>query len=273
MLTAILGSIIVYIYTIVAFRLFRSDMVLDNYPDEDIDLCDDLLVCFLNTFNEGLRAGDVGAIIDPASPGDSSYAVKLIFELSYYVFVITIILNLVFGIIIDTFAQLRESNAFIKDQTENLCFICGIDRFTFDNKGEGFEHHVKKDHNMWAYMFLMIYLRDKDPTEYNGWEQYLAKKIADDETSFFPVKKALVLQALQEQEEAHEVAKEQRVVTMAEQVAELIPQIELLQKGLNSKDKTAESLTVLEGKLDKIARSVEAFAPPVVEAESVRLAR
>lgn len=32
------------------------------------------------------------------------------------------------------------------------CFICGIDRFVFDQLGEGgngFEEHITNDHNMW----------------------------------------------------------------------------------------------------------------------------
>ena len=31
-------------------------------------------------------------------------------------------------------AQLREANAFIKHDMENTCFICGVDRFTFDTQ-------------------------------------------------------------------------------------------------------------------------------------------
>ena len=69
---AVLGGVIVYIYTVIAYSMFRDDMILDNYPDEDIPMCTDLLVCFLNTFNEGLRGGDIGAIIDPSAPADGS---------------------------------------------------------------------------------------------------------------------------------------------------------------------------------------------------------
>lgn len=270
LLTGILGSIIIYVYTIVAFASFRDDMILDNYPDEDIPLCDDLLVCFLNTFNEGLRAGDIGAVIDPASTEDASYGIKYIFELTYYLFVITIILNLVFGIIIDTFAQLRESNAFIKAQTENLCFICGFDRFTFDSKGKGFDNHVKQDHNMWNYMFLMIYLHDKPKTEFNGWEAHVAKRIEEDEPSFFPINRALVLQALQEQEEADGVLKELRTLTMAQQVSELVTQVEGLKESLKGGSDAQPS--GVESKLDKIASTLDGFAPSVVRAERVRVA-
>ena len=56
-------------------------------------MCTDLLVCYLNTFNEGLRGGDIGAIVDPSAPADEYFTFKLVYELSYYVIVITIILS------------------------------------------------------------------------------------------------------------------------------------------------------------------------------------
>jgi inositol 1,4,5-triphosphate receptor type 1 len=49
------------------------------------------------------------------------------------------------GIIIDTFAVLREEDAKKKDDMENFCFICGIEKDVFDKKGEnkkGFLYHV-----------------------------------------------------------------------------------------------------------------------------------
>ena len=67
--------------------------VPDASADEDIPMCTDLLVCYLNTFNEGLRGGDVGAIIDPSATDDEYFTFKLVYELSYYVIVITIILS------------------------------------------------------------------------------------------------------------------------------------------------------------------------------------
>jgi len=74
---------------------------------------------------------------------------------------------------------------------ENFCFICGLDRFKLDTTGPGFDHHVAHDHNMWAYLYLIIYLKHKDPTEYNGWEQHVASKAEREDASFFPRNAAL----------------------------------------------------------------------------------
>ena len=31
---------------------------------------------------------------------------------------------------------------------------------------------------MWNYLYLIVHLREKDPTEYNGWEQHVADTMA-----------------------------------------------------------------------------------------------
>lgn len=42
---------------------------------------------------------------------------------------INLITEIIAGIIIDTFAVLREEMDAKKEDMENLCFICGLDRF------------------------------------------------------------------------------------------------------------------------------------------------
>ena len=76
---------------------------------------------------------------------------------------------------------------------ENTCFICGVERFTLDTKGGGFDRHTESDHNMWKYLFMLSYLWTKEPTEYNGWEQYVADLVREGSTSFIPRNTAIVL--------------------------------------------------------------------------------
>jgi len=50
------------------------------------------------------------------------------------------------GIIIDTFGSLREKDNEKKMDVQEICFICGFDRETFDRKsdaGGGFIGHIK----------------------------------------------------------------------------------------------------------------------------------
>ena len=48
---------------------------------------------------------------------------------------------------------------------------------------------------MWSYLFMYVYLREKEPTEYNGWEQYVAEQIGVSpiETGFIPCNNAIAL--------------------------------------------------------------------------------
>jgi hypothetical protein len=44
--------------------------------------------------------------------------------------IILLFFNIIFGIIIDTFAGLRDEAAVMEDDMKNVCFICGTDRQT-----------------------------------------------------------------------------------------------------------------------------------------------
>ena len=64
-------------------------------------------------------------------------------------------------VFIDTFAELREKKEMVDEQVTGRCFICGIERFVFDQLSHdvnGFEDHIKNHHNMWKYLFFLVYL-------------------------------------------------------------------------------------------------------------------
>jgi len=55
------------------------------------------------------------------------------------------------------------------------------------------ETHVAHEHNPEHYIFLRIYLAEKDPNEYTGQEQYVQQCIRAKTIKFFPLKKASCL--------------------------------------------------------------------------------
>jgi hypothetical protein len=74
---------------------------------------------------------------------------------------------------------------------KNRCYICNIERHEFDRYAQGFENHIKNDHNLWQYLYFLVYMKSKDPTDYNGtesaiWQFYLKGKI-----DWFPLYKAI----------------------------------------------------------------------------------
>ena len=219
-LTAVFGVVIIWIYAIVGFHWKRVFVLQD---DEGNLLCTTLLNCLVNAVSSGLRSGDIGAIMEPRVTWEAEYPYIVLYQFTYYVIVITVLLNIIFGIIIDTFSELRTDRAKKKQLMENTCFICSVDRFTLDTRGGGFERHIKEDHNMWAYLYLVVYLRTKEETEYNGWEQYVADMIARGDTSFMPQNNAIVLKEFKDREDA-----ERRLV--AEQISQLSQDVKIISR-------------------------------------------
>ena len=133
MMTAVFGVIIVYIYAIIGYVYLSDSFAVGGFPDEDIPMCTNLPDCWVGALSEGLRGGDIGGFMDARSPDDSLFYVQILYQLSFWAIVITILLNVIFGIIIDTFGELRSDNLAKKDDMENICFICGVDRFQLDS--------------------------------------------------------------------------------------------------------------------------------------------
>ena len=53
------------------------------------------------------------------------FAARVIYDLPFYFIVIIIVLNLIFGVIIDTFADLRSEKQKKEEILKTTCFICG----------------------------------------------------------------------------------------------------------------------------------------------------
>ena len=52
---------------------------------------------------------------------------RVVYDLLFFFIVIIIVLNLIFGVIIDTFADLRSEKQTKDEILRNSCFICGMD--------------------------------------------------------------------------------------------------------------------------------------------------
>jgi len=114
-----------------------------------------------------------------------------VFDLSFFLVVITVLLNIIFRIIIDTFAELRDKKKKTDDDIKNVCFICNIERQTFDRETEeGFEIHINYDHKVWQYLNFIIHLKSIPVTELNGTESYILDLLVKDNISWFPMQKS-----------------------------------------------------------------------------------
>ncbi|XP_041983681.1 inositol 1,4,5-trisphosphate receptor isoform X2 [Aricia agestis] len=156
--------------------------------------CDSLIMCIVTTLNQGLRnGGGIGDILRAPASFEPLFVARVVYDLLFFFVVIIIVLNLIFGVIIDTFADLRSEKQQKELILKNTCFICGLNRSAFDNKTVSFEEHIKSEHNMWHYLYFMVLVRVKDPTEFTGPESYVHSMIKSNNLEWFPRLRALSL--------------------------------------------------------------------------------
>ncbi|XP_072171379.1 ryanodine receptor 2-like [Diadema setosum] len=185
-LTLMMTSVIIYLYTVLAFNFFRKFYTKEE--DGEVDFkCHNMMTCFVFHLHSGLRAG--GGIADEieAPDGDEYEFYRIIFDITFFFFVIVILLAIIQGLIIDAFGELRDQLEQVKEDMETKCFICGIGREYFDKLPHGFELHTSKEHDLSNYMFFLMYLINKPETEHTGQESYVWQLYQQRCWDFFPV--------------------------------------------------------------------------------------
>lgn len=120
---------------------------------------------------------------------------RYLYDLCFFVVVTIGLLNLIFGIIIDTFSSIREK-AYEENQIrENRCTICGLTRQEFERReAGGWYKHYQIEHNLWAYYFFLIHLDTKESTEFTGLEDYVNKCRQQRSLDWLPRRQALALE-------------------------------------------------------------------------------
>ncbi|XP_053087948.1 inositol 1,4,5-trisphosphate receptor type 1 isoform X4 [Pangasianodon hypophthalmus] len=241
-LTAVLGLILVYLFSIVGYIFFKDDFILEvdrisnstleegvnqassflsegscvlengtclsvGTEEDDVErACDSLWMCMITVLSHGLRSGGgVGDVLRKPSKEEPLFAARVIYDLLFFFLVIIIVLNLIFGVIIDTFADLRSEKQRKEEVLKTTCFICGLERDKFDNKTVTFEEHIKEEHNLWHYLYFIVLVRVKDSTEYTGPESYVAQMIKEHNLDWFPRMRAMSLVSSDSEGEQNEL--------------------------------------------------------------------
>uniref|UniRef100_A0A8B9VY90 Inositol 1,4,5-trisphosphate receptor n=1 Tax=Anas zonorhyncha TaxID=75864 RepID=A0A8B9VY90_9AVES len=256
-LTAVLALILVYLFSIIGFLFLKDDFIMEvdrlkirapvagdlflfigEEEEDGIErTCDTLLMCIVTVLNQGLRnGGGVGDVLRKPSKDEPLFAARVVYDLLFYFIVIIIVLNLIFGVIIDTFADLRSEKQKKEEILKTTCFICGLERDKFDNKTVSFEEHIKSEHNMWHYLYFIVLVKVKDPTEYTGPESYVAQMIVEKNLDWFPRMRAMSLVSNEGDNEQNEIRNLQErlestmslVKQLSSQLAELKEQVSAL---------------------------------------------
>jgi hypothetical protein len=114
---------------------------------------------------------------------------------------------------------------------ENVCFVCEISKQEFNNAGLSFATHTRKVHYLWNYVYYIIGLLEKDPSEYTGIESYIALKYQSQEIDWIPYQKtALLKKRTSTQDENRDL----RIIQIEDKLTEII---QILNPQFRSKNK------------------------------------
>jgi len=203
--TSGLGLILLYEYAAIGFFYFREDFG---------GTCEQLHICVIYAI-QGMRAdGGLGGNLKEVTPSDTEYDQyngRFGYDLSFFVLISTVFMNILFGIIVDTFGQLRENSTRREQYFRNVSFIGCLDRALLDRVATAEEKRTKDDlpvnsgftwinterQNCWNYMNFVFYLYRKDPINYTGPETVMMKLIRDEDISWLPLLQCKMLQDIQ----------------------------------------------------------------------------
>ena len=189
-----LAFIFMYAMSNLAFFFFNKDYIQElDYHDDNV--CKTLIFCVLNALDNGLRArggiGDSGIRIS-FMRDKSHYIQRLIMDDIFFLLVVIIAIDLVFGVIIGEFDALRGEEQ--KHEADRLyhCFICHVNKNTLEKNRQNFYLHVNKDHNMWNYVSYMIFVKLSNIHDLNSINSYARDKIDNKDISWLPSYKDLI---------------------------------------------------------------------------------
>ena len=177
-----------YIFSTIAFYLLSKDFVHENEGNQE-NTCGSLYFCFLSHLEFGLRTdGGIGEYISKLSFIDTPlyFMGMFFFQFIFYIITIVIMLAVIGGSVIDTFAELRDKSRKDLNDLNNKCFICHGNRDEIEKAGEVFEEHINKVHNVWDYVDYMIGLKFVDPQETNAINSFVIEQLQDKKISWFP---------------------------------------------------------------------------------------
>ena len=202
-----------YIFSVIAFTY-----IPDQYPD--LACTDSMWRCLVVTLDQTFKndGGISGALkapyysdwdskecaLDPecgehelvrdhdSSIFGNAYTInyeRLAFDNLFNLILVILVLQIVSGIIIDTFSSMREDAENVEEDAKNNCFICGKTRDEIEKieaRQGAFEKHTTNLHNPWSYIYFMLYLQQKPDLDYTATESYVNDKVSIQDNSWFP---------------------------------------------------------------------------------------
>jgi Ion transport protein len=154
------NTLLVAVFLLYSYSSIAANYFSDKYDIQDIDVCSSLASCFFYTFTFGLRnGGGIGDSMNPYKYGqDGKFGSKLIYDVTFFMFINIIILNIVFGVIIDTFGDMRDEAYKRNEIISRKCLVCLNEKQAIEEFGYNFNYHTNNYHNIWVYAEYIWYV-------------------------------------------------------------------------------------------------------------------
>jgi hypothetical protein len=140
--------------------------------------------------NYGVRSGggigDVLPMLSYYQDGDY-YARAFFLYVIFHIVIVLVLGNIFLGVIVDTFADLRDQKNEFENDMKNKCFICNLSRETSTKKFIDFDKHVASDHLLWNYVSFIVYLYVNNPMDFNELEFKAWNKLRVQDISWVPI--------------------------------------------------------------------------------------
>jgi len=180
---------LVYFYSNVGFFYLNDNFAAEIENDIPDNYCLCLSFCFMTNFDAGIRArgGAADQMIRISFERNTTlYIIRLIYDVTYFLIIIIIMIDLVFGIILGTFSKMREEEREYDNDKINHCFICHITREIIEKKKENFQFHREKRHNLWNYINYMLFLKFSDVNKLNVINLFTKTNLDNKNICFLP---------------------------------------------------------------------------------------
>jgi hypothetical protein len=115
---------------------------------------------------------------------------RFLFDFSFYTVVVIVLKKVLFGIILDTFRELRKKQFKTDTDIANICFICEVEKDECEKNNISFKEHCEKEHNVWEYVNYMITLRLTDAQDMNATNSYCKEQLEAKNITWLPVKES-----------------------------------------------------------------------------------
>jgi hypothetical protein len=113
---------------------------------------------------------------------------RLIYDFTFFTIITIVLKKVLFGIILDTFRELRKIQFQTDSDIANICFICEIEKDECEKNNKSFKEHCEREHNIWEYANYMITLRLKDSQDLNAVNSYAKEQLEAKSIAWIPFK-------------------------------------------------------------------------------------